>query len=393
MCVQIARARFGVEYGTDFLVAVLIERVECVLILAEESGCEVTGKRGFEAANRILHPPPNPAGPLWIVLFQVRHSGAQTGRVQLADGEHTDAALRASDTARQPLTAPMNSLGEFRIHDLDELSVAGWQGRHWHGTYRISKIATKGRHTRLKLKELMTRPLFIIAAFALASVVGTSAQQAPKSTDASKSTDSTKDKSAEKFPFPEDPTPQAPNSTDTTKTTDSTKEKSAAEKFPFPEPEAPTAPPRSAPRGPNDSSSKDRNVDISPPADDEKHEGSDLVGPDPAPGVVEMLPWNPHKADKDVEVGIYYFKQKNYSAAESRFREALHWQDNHAEATYRLALSLEKQGKTPEAKQYYLQYLKILPNGELAKDARKALDRITGEGSNKAENKPPTSRP
>ena len=105
-----------------------------------------------------------------------------------------------------------------------------------------------------------------------------------------------------------------------------------------------------------------------------------------------MKPWNPHKADKDVEVGIYYFKLKNYFAAESRFREALYWQDNHAEATYRLALVLEKQGKIPEAKQYYQQYVKILPNGDFAKDSKKALARIGGE-EKKAENKKPIARP
>ncbi len=188
---------------------------------------------------------------------------------------------------------------------------------------------------------------------------------------------------SERFPFPGDQ-PNQQNNTD--------HNRPASEKFPFPG-DAPTAPPRSDPRGPNDSSSKDRNVDISPPPDDYKHEGSDLVGPDPAPGVVEMKPWNPHQADKDVEVGMFYFREKNYTAAESRFREALYWQDNHAEATYRLATVLEKQGKLPEAKFYYQQYLKILPNGDLAKDAKKGLARVGGETSNKAENKTPIARP
>lgn len=188
---------------------------------------------------------------------------------------------------------------------------------------------------------------------------------------------------SERFPFPGDQ-PNQTNSTDDNRP--------ASEKFPFPG-DAPTAPPRSDPRGPNDSSSKDRNVDISPPSDDYKHDGSDLIGPDPAPGVTEMKPWNPHKADKDVEVGMFYFKQKNYPAAESRFREALYWQDNHAQATYRLANVLEKQGKLPEAKFFYQQYLKILPDGELAKDSKKALARIGGEDSKKAENKTPIAQP
>ncbi|HWR15230.1 MAG TPA: tetratricopeptide repeat protein [Terriglobales bacterium] len=154
-------------------------------------------------------------------------------------------------------------------------------------------------------------------------------------------------------------------------------------------------PPRSegSVRGPNESSSKDRNVDISPPPGDNRHPGSTLEGPDEASGITEMKPWNPHKADKDVEVGLYYFKQKNYKAAESRFREALYWQDNHAEATYRLANTLDKVGKKDEARQFYESYLKILPNGDFAQECKKALDRLASvESSGKIAAKP-TSRP
>ena len=246
----------------------------------------------------------------------------------------------------------------------------------------------------------MKRPFFIlipaiVCALSLSSTAQQPAnQQSTKPADSTAPADNSKEKSAaEKFPFPESESPNSPPRSTDTKPADSNKQKSAAEEFPFPEPDSPDAPPRSTePRSPNDSSSKDRDVDILPPADDNKHEGSPLTGPDPSPGVVEMKPWNPHQADKDVEVGMFYFRQKNYSAAESRFREALRWQDNHAIATYRLATVLEKEGKPADAKQYYLQYLRILPNGDFAKDAKKALDRM-GEGPKRAENKAPISQP
>jgi tetratricopeptide (TPR) repeat protein len=155
-------------------------------------------------------------------------------------------------------------------------------------------------------------------------------------------------------------------------------------------------PPRSDPsaRGGSDSSSKDRDTDISPPADDAKdHPGSEDVNIDDANGVTEMKPWNPHQADKDVEIGQYYFKQSNFRAAESRFREALYWQDNHAEATYRLGTALERLKRPAEARYYYLRYLKVLPGGPFANDCRKALDRLaTTESSNKSAAKS-TSRP
>jgi tetratricopeptide (TPR) repeat protein len=168
---------------------------------------------------------------------------------------------------------------------------------------------------------------------------------------------------------------------------------SAPGQFPFPEEQSRKAAQEAAPRSDSDSSSKDNRVDLSPPPDDSSHPGSDLLGPEPAPGVVEMKPWNPHKADKDVEVGLFYFKQRNYPAAESRFREALHWQDNHAEATYRLATVLEKEGRPDEAKQYYLTYLRILPGGEFAKECKKAIEKLAPEDNRKAENKAPSARP
>ena len=48
------------------------------------------------------------------------------------------------------------------------------------------------------------------------------------------------------------------------------------------------------------------------------------------------------KAMKDVEVGDYYYKQENYKAAISRYREALEVKPHDAEATYKLAQVLDK---------------------------------------------------
>jgi len=148
---------------------------------------------------------------------------------------------------------------------------------------------------------------------------------------------------------------------------------------------APMTPPRSDRPSPGSpatedphsySSSKDSLGDISPPPNDASHPGGDIPVV-PSDGVQEMKPWNPHTADKDVEVGLFYFKRSNYRAAEARFRDALYWQDNHAEATYRLAVVLEKEGKNVEAQQYYRSYLKILPGGEFAADSKKAIGRLS----------------
>ena len=135
--------------------------------------------------------------------------------------------------------------------------------------------------------------------------------------------------------------------------------------------------------GIGESSSKDTQIDLSPPADDaKKHpESSEAVTDAEAGGggdVAEFHPWNPHKAAKDVEVGDFYFKRKNYRAAEDRYREALFYKDNDAIATFRLAVCLEKLERPDDARAEYESYLKILPHGPQAEEAQKAIGRLKG---------------
>jgi len=92
--------------------------------------------------------------------------------------------------------------------------------------------------------------------------------------------------------------------------------------------------------------------------------------------VSEFHPWDPHRAAKNVEVGDFYFKRKNYRAAEDRYREALLYKNNDALATFRLAVCLEKMDRPGEARREYESYLKILPRGPEAEHAKKALDRL-----------------
>lgn len=130
------------------------------------------------------------------------------------------------------------------------------------------------------------------------------------------------------------------------------------------------------PLGDNESSSKQTQIDISPPKDDAaKHPESDVSE------VTEMHTWNPHKAQKDVEVGEFYMKRKNYRAAEDRFREALIYKPGDAVATYRLAEVLDAQGHSEEAVKNYEQYLKIPSNGKFTTETKKALARLEAKTS------------
>jgi tetratricopeptide (TPR) repeat protein len=134
-----------------------------------------------------------------------------------------------------------------------------------------------------------------------------------------------------------------------------------------------------------ESSSRDTRIDISPPKDDaKKHPNSadavsDLTAddkPEAPSDVQEFHPWNPMKAIKDIEVADYYFKRKNYRAALDRYKEALYYKENDAVSTFRIGQCQEKIGSKDEAKKYYEQYLKILPEGPFANEAHSSLDRL-----------------
>ena len=136
------------------------------------------------------------------------------------------------------------------------------------------------------------------------------------------------------------------------------------------------------------SSSKDTQIDLSPPEGDatdhpdsaiavrEAEDAAGLYEGDEIGGIQEFHPWDPHKADKDVEVGDFYFKLKNYKAALDRYEEALYYKNNDAVATFRLAVCHEKLGDTAEAREGYQAYLKILPEGPFATQAHQALERL-----------------
>jgi hypothetical protein len=137
-----------------------------------------------------------------------------------------------------------------------------------------------------------------------------------------------------------------------------------------------------------ESSSKDDTEDSTAPDNDSKahpHSSDAVANAEAASlgGVTEMHSWDPHKAAKDVEVGDFYFKRKNYRAAEERYRDALLYKDNDAIATIRLAVCLEKLGIFDDARAEYESYLKILPHGPQASQAEKGIARLKAMAQSK----------
>lgn len=146
------------------------------------------------------------------------------------------------------------------------------------------------------------------------------------------------------------------------------------------------APPRSErSKEAGESSSRDSRIDLSPPSNDAKDHPNSAVPPnDPddnaAGDVQELHPFDPHRAAKDIEVGDFYFKKKNYGAALQRYREALFYKPNDALANFRMATAFEKLARLEEATEHYQEYLRILPGGPLAEEAKKALEKLKAVG-------------
>jgi Tfp pilus assembly protein PilF len=151
-----------------------------------------------------------------------------------------------------------------------------------------------------------------------------------------------------------------------------------------------------SPAGAQDRRSQDDQVHIrpktlpepgAPPPEKQEHTGEssskdsqlNLEGPSKVSGrsdVEELRPYDPHKAAKDVEVGQYYLKHKNYRAALDRFNEALLYKPNDAEATFYLAATQDRLELYDLAYKNYRFYVTLLPEGPYAKQAQEAITRI-----------------
>ena len=85
--------------------------------------------------------------------------------------------------------------------------------------------------------------------------------------------------------------------------------------------------------------------------------------------------FNPLEAEKDLKIGLYYFKKGNYKASTSRFREATLWNPTFAEAFLRLGESEEKLKDKKAADEAYTKYLALAPDAKDAEAIKKKLAR------------------
>lgn len=72
-------------------------------------------------------------------------------------------------------------------------------------------------------------------------------------------------------------------------------------------------------------------------------------------------PYNPLRAEHDIEVGKFYMKNGDVAGAIARFQDAIACRPHFAEPRLLLAKAYERRNDPGRAIHYYREYLKILP--------------------------------
>lgn len=85
---------------------------------------------------------------------------------------------------------------------------------------------------------------------------------------------------------------------------------------------------------------------------------------------------NPVLAAQNVNIGNYYLKQKNYSAAIQRFNEAIEYQADLIPAYEGLAQAYEKNGQISKAVEAYKGFLEKYPDSPKVKQFRSRLAKL-----------------
>jgi hypothetical protein len=177
-----------------------------------------------------------------------------------------------------------------------------------------------------------------------------------------------KKSTAEQFPFPGVPAKLAPPPDSPSPTTTPS---DAASQHPFP-----TEPPPKLPGDDSSSSSSSGSDDpAAAPGDDPAAKGD----PPEGTSVHRKLPKpkrvlsDDERVDEDLYVARFYLRDENYQGAYLRAKDAITIQPDYSAAHFALAEVAQKMKKKDEAIAEYQTYLKLDPDGEKAKAAKKAL--------------------
>ena len=88
-----------------------------------------------QTTHRLASPFPDVSCTLRREHFEFRETLAQPENVQLIDGKHSDATLRTTRTANEPVAASTRGICQRGVHDLDQLLIS----RRWLTRSHFSK--------------------------------------------------------------------------------------------------------------------------------------------------------------------------------------------------------------------------------------------------------------
>jgi tetratricopeptide (TPR) repeat protein len=110
---------------------------------------------------------------------------------------------------------------------------------------------------------------------------------------------------------------------------------------------------------------------------------AEVVAPEPA-----KPQWDPLRAHKDIEIGSYYLKTGNISAAVDRFQEAATLQPGLAEPFRLLGRAYEKRQDPQNAVTAYRKYLDLYRTAPDRKEILKQIEKLTNDTERHTERQP-----
>ena len=100
---------------------------------------------------------------------------------------------------------------------------------------------------------------------------------------------------------------------------------------------------------------------------------------DESVAVAREYTFNPLQAEKELNVGKFYYKKGSFRAAQQRFKEATLWNGGFAEAYFRLGEASEKLKDYKTARSAYTKYAELEGDAKKVKEARERLSKLPAD--------------
>jgi hypothetical protein len=109
--IELTKSSFRIERWTRLIVRELSKALFRLLAFVQQAASWITGKIMRQPGNRFPSALPHASCTLRRALVQFRKSFSEADSIELIDGKHSDAALRASGTTDEPISASARSVG------------------------------------------------------------------------------------------------------------------------------------------------------------------------------------------------------------------------------------------------------------------------------------------